>query len=97
VELSYLSRAEQAMVADAMAKYEAKPSLSQAVRLRKTRQAGELTAEVIEGIFAEEKKPPKNESENARYSEYFPAGYSPEQIEAVIVELLTEWKGRAVF
>jgi ParB family chromosome partitioning protein len=35
VELSYLSQIEQTAVASAMEKYEVKPSLSQAVRLKK--------------------------------------------------------------
>jgi ParB family chromosome partitioning protein len=38
VRLSYLSYDEQHIVADCMAKYEVKPSLSQAVRLQKMKQ-----------------------------------------------------------
>ena len=38
VELSYLTRAEQAIVADCMAEYELKPSLSQAQRMKRASQ-----------------------------------------------------------
>lgn len=93
VELSHLLRQEQAAVVEAMAKYEVKPSLSQAVRLKKLKAKGTLTAEIIEKILAEEKKPPKSEQTGAaRYRRFFPLDYSPKQIDAVIVKLLAEWR-----
>jgi len=47
-------------------------------------------------MLSEEKKPPKGEpSGDARYRRFFPPDYSPKQIDAVIVELLTDWKARA--
>jgi len=93
VELSYLSRKEQAAVADVMAELEIKPSLSQTVRLKKLKQNGVLTAEKINTVFAEKKKSSKSESvENARYQRFFPTGYSTKQIDAVIIKLLLEWK-----
>jgi ParB family chromosome partitioning protein len=55
VELSYLSRREQAVVVDCMAKYDCKPSLLQAVRLKKLKQSGTLTDELIDGMLAEDK------------------------------------------
>jgi hypothetical protein len=51
VELSYLSFDEQTAVVDCMDKYVVKPSLSQAVRLKKMKQAGTLTLEVIDTIL----------------------------------------------
>jgi ParB family chromosome partitioning protein len=96
VELSYLTHKEQTAVADAMAKYDVKPSLSQAQRLKKLEQAGELTLEMIDGILSESKKSPKSETKSAaRFSQYFPPEYSLKQMDAVIVELLTAWKERA--
>jgi ParB family chromosome partitioning protein len=96
VELSYLSVAEQNAVAEAMAKYEIKLSLSQAVRLKKLKKAGELAIEMIDGILSEAKKPPKGEpTGSARYRRFFPPDYSPKQIDEVITELLTDWKARA--
>jgi ParB family chromosome partitioning protein len=58
VELSYLTRTEQNAVVDAMANHEVKPSLSQAVRLKKASQAGTLTVGEIDvvrrGLVAED-------------------------------------------
>ena len=93
VELSYLSQVEQTAVASAMEKYEVKPSLSQAVRLKKLKQSGELTVEMIDEILSEAKKPPPGESKGAdRYRRFFPLEYSQKQMDAVITELLTAWK-----
>jgi ParB family chromosome partitioning protein len=95
VELSYLTQNEQMTVAEAMAAHEAKPSLSQTVRLKKMSQAGELTSDAINTILAEVKKPSKGEpTGSARYRRFFPPDYSPKQIDEVIVELLTSWKMR---
>ena len=93
VELSYLSQVEQTAVASAMEKYEVKPSLSQAQRLKKMKQAGELTIYAIDAILAENKKPPPTEPKGAdRYRRFFPPNYTLIQIDAVIIELLTAWK-----
>jgi ParB family chromosome partitioning protein len=59
VELSYLSFDEQRAVSDCMEKYVIKPSLSQAVRFKRMKQAGTLTLAVIDSVLAEEKKPPR--------------------------------------
>ena len=97
VELSYLSQKEQLAVASAMDKYEIKPSLSQAQRIRKLNQSGELTAELIDKILSEVKKPPKNESGITKYRKYFPPGCSTKQMDEIITKLLSEWrKGDAV-
>ena len=96
VELSYLSLPEQTAVAECMAKYQVKPSLSQAVRLKKLKKDGALTGEVIDNILAEEKKQPQGEPTGTlRYRKFFPADYSKKQIETVIVGLLKEWKARS--
>ena len=95
VELSNLSLTEQTAVAEAMEANEVKPSLSQAVRLKKLKQEGNLTAEVINSVLSEAKKPPKGEPNgSARFRKYFPPEYSPKQIDAVIIELLTAWKAQ---
>jgi ParB family chromosome partitioning protein len=96
VELSHLTYEQQHIVVDCMAKYEVRPSLSQAVRLKKMSHTDELTIETIDALLAEGKKPPKGEpTGSARYRRFFPPNYSPKQIDAVIVELLTGWKERA--
>jgi ParB family chromosome partitioning protein len=95
VELSYLSRTEQAAVVAAMAKHEIKPSLSQAVRLKKLKQNGTLTPELIDGVLAENKKPSQGEPTGAmKFRKFFPPDYSPKQIETVIFGLLRDWKAQ---
>jgi ParB family chromosome partitioning protein len=95
VELSHLSQTEQSAVAEAMDKYDIKPSLSQAQRLKRMKQDGELTLGAIDTVLAEIKKPPQNEASGAmRFREYFPPEYSQKQMDAVIIELLTVWKAR---
>jgi ParB family chromosome partitioning protein len=76
-----------------MEKYDIKPSLSQAVRLKKIRQNGELSAEAIDAVLAEKKSPAKDEpTMTMRLRRYFPPEYSQKQIETVLVSLLTEWR-----
>ena len=96
VELSYLSIAEQTAVAETMAAYEIKPSLSQTVRLKKLKKDGKLTLDMIDRILSEAKKPPKSEPTGSmRFRKYFPPDYSQKQMESIIVELLRDWKARA--
>lgn len=96
VELSYLSIKEQASVAKAMAAHEVKPSLSQAVRLKTMKQEGTLTSDAIDSVLSEVKQPQKSApSHSAPYREYFPSGYSQKQIDAVIINLLKNWKAGA--
>ena len=93
VELSYLTYDEQFIVADVMEKYGVKPSLSQAVRFKQLKKDGKLTAGIIESILAESKESPVGEeTTRLKYRRYFPADYSPKQVEAVIIELLRSWQ-----
>jgi len=93
VELSYLTLVEQTAVAAAMEKYDVKPSLSQAQRLKKLEQERKLTTAMIDRILSEEKKPPKEKSGSAvRYRKYFPPEYTQKQIDGVITKLLADWK-----
>ena len=92
VELSYISQTEQAFVASVMEKYEIKPSLSQAMRIKKLKQAGELTSDMIEMILSETKKPAVPRKEACKYTEFFPANYTQKQMDDVIIRLLTAWK-----
>lgn len=93
VELSYLSRSEQAVLVDCMSKYDCRPSLSQAVRLKKLKQADTLTDAIIDDVLSEKKASPVAEpTMRLRYRKYFPPDYSPKQIETVIIGLLRDWK-----
>jgi ParB family chromosome partitioning protein len=93
VELSYLSAIEQTAVANAMALHEVKPSLSQAIRLKKMKQSSGLTIEMIGEILAETKKPQKDEPKGpGRYRRFFPPEYSAKAIDKVITTLLECWQ-----
>jgi ParB family chromosome partitioning protein len=96
VEISFLSYEEQRIVAECMARHEVKPSLSQAVRLKKMNRTGTLTEEAIDQILSEEKKADRMApTSGTHYRKFFPPDYSPKQIETVIIGLLKEWKARA--
>jgi len=93
VDVSYLTRAEQAWVVDCMAKYQAKPSQSQAQRLKRASQEKGLTYEAVDAVFAEpKKKADKTQDGIRRFQKFFPESYTSIQIEAVINELLTGWQ-----
>ena len=93
VELSYLTMTEQAAVSSAMESYDAKPSVSQAGRLKKLSKAEKLTAEKIDAMLSEVKKLPKGETTgSARFRKYFPPEYSQKQMDAVISTLLKGWQ-----
>ena len=94
VELSYLNQVEQTAVISAMESHGIKPSLSQAVRLKKLKQAGELTVDMIDEILSETKKPQEDaiEKEIKRYRHYFPKDYTAEQMDEVISNLLELWQ-----
>ena len=92
VELSFMSRQEQAELWDIMNSEDSTPSLSQAVRLKKLSQKGELTPERIYEIMREEKA---NQRERVRIEvnqlrKYFPKGYTALQMEKKILQLLEE-------
>ncbi len=92
VELSFMSRQEQAELWDIMNSEDSTPSLSQAVRLKKLSQKGELTPERIYEIMREEKA---NQRERVRIDvnqlrKYFPKGYTALQMEKKILQLLEE-------
>jgi ParB family chromosome partitioning protein len=95
VELSYLSQVEQTAVIASMESYSIKPSLSQAVRLKKLKQDGVLTVDMIDEILSESKKPPMEDGEDkeiSRFRQYFPDGYTTKQMNKVISDLLKKWK-----
>jgi ParB family chromosome partitioning protein len=93
VELTYLAYDEQRVVADIMAKYDVKPSLSQAVRFKKMKQTGTLTDAIIDEVLSEPKEAAVSETKiTLHYRKFFPPEYSPKQIEAVIIELLQDWR-----
>lgn len=92
VELSYLTKEEQAELWELIQSEDCTPSLSQAVRMKKLSQEVKLTPEVIFSIMTEEKANQKEKlklpMDNLR--KYFPKRYTPEEIEAEIMRMLEE-------
>jgi len=90
VELSYLTKQEQAELWDIIQSECCTPSLSQAVRLKKLSQKAELTPEAILDIMSEMKA---NQRERVRIEvsairKYFPRSYTARQMEESIVKML---------
>ncbi len=106
VELSYLQPEEQKQLLQAIDSEQATLSLSQAQRMKKMSQAGELSEDKILAIMQEEKKPkqvrkPEVEQSNREDSvsfsteklrKYFPRSYTPLQMENTIIKLLEAWQ-----
>lgn len=90
VELSYLTKQEQAELWDLMQSEYCTPSLSQAVRMKKLSQKEKLTPEAIFDIMSEEKA---NQRERvcidvSAIRKYFPRSYTARQMEETILKLL---------
>ena len=77
VELSYLTKREQTMLADAMALADCTPSHAQAIRLRAFSKDGLLGPHIMENIMSEE-KPNQREKISLRYSDA--RRYIPESV-----------------
>ena len=90
VELSYLTKEEQAELWDLIGQEDATPSLSQAIRMKQLSREAKLTPEVLYAILTEEKP---NQKEQVRIKteslrKYFPRNYSVQQMEREILKLL---------
>lgn len=90
VELSYLTKEEQAELWDLIGREDATPSLPQAIRMKRLSREAKLTPEVLYAILTEEKP---NQKEQVRIKteslrKYFPRNYSAQQMEREILKLL---------
>jgi len=94
VEISYLKPDEQRMLLDTIESEQATPSLSQAQRMKKLSQSGELTDDTMLGIMMEQKKPEKYDLTIPAdvLQKYFPRSYTPQRMQEVIVKLLENWQ-----
>ena len=92
VELSYLKPEEQAAVFTAIERDEAAPSLKQARELKKHSKDGELTEKAIDTVMSTEKSvESKVVLQGDTLRKYFPASYTPRQMEQQILKLLDNW------
>ena len=92
VELSYLTKEEQAELWDLIGQEDATPSLSQAIRMKQLSRMAKLTPEAMYAIISEEKP---NQKEQIRIKteslkKYFPSHYSAQQMEKAIIKLLED-------
>ena len=96
VELSYLSKEEQAILYDTMESEACTPSHAQAIKIRKFSAEGRLNEDVLLSIMSEEKpnqveqwKIPKN-----RLKKYFPSGTTQQKMEETIIKALELYRKR---
>lgn len=93
VELSYLSEEEQYELHAVMDLEQCTPSLSQANRMKRMSQRGELDMDAIYSVL-EEEKPNQREQIKIRadtLDDYFPDGFTPKQKVELIEKLVKEW------
>ena len=90
--LSHLSEKEQTYLLLVMERDEVSPSLGQAQRLKQLSGEEKLENNIIDLIMREEKPLERKVTiRNDRLQKYFPASYTPEQMEDVIIKLLEGW------
>ena len=90
--LSHLSEKEQTYLLLVMERDEVSPSLGQAQRLKQLSSEGKLESNIIDLIMREEKPLERKVTiRNDRLQKYFPASYTPKQMEDVIIKLLEGW------
>ena len=94
VEISYLKPDEQKMLLDTIESEQATPSLSQAQRLKKLSQSGELNDDAMLRIMSEQKKPERNDLTIPAdvLEKYFPRSFTPMKMQEVIIKLLESWQ-----
>ena len=96
VEISYLDKAEQRVLLNAMELNDCTPSHAQAIRLKKLSQEGVLQDQTIYNILAEQKP---NQQEQYKFKredirKYFPKSYTDEQVCDTVIKLLEQWQRR---
>ena len=92
-QIAALPKESQEQLLDTIESEQATPSLSQAQRLRKLSQTGELNEDTMLSIMMEQKKPVRNDItlSGDKLKKYFPRSYSPKRIEETIFKLLDAW------
>lgn len=96
VEISYLDKAEQRVLLNAMELNDCTPSHAQAIRLKKLSQEGALQDQTIYDILAEQKP---NQQEQYKFKredirKYFPKSYTDKQVCDTVIKLLEQWQRR---
>ena len=94
VEISYLKPDEQRLLLDTIESEQTTPSLSQAQRMKKLSQSGELNDDIMLEILSEQKKPEKCDITLSGdiLRKYFPRSYTPQRMQETIIKLLENWQ-----
>lgn len=94
VEISFLKHDEQCLLLETIITEEATPSLSQAQTLKRLSQEGKLDIDTIFHILSEQKgnQVDRIKLREDKLREFFPANYTPRQMEQVILKLLVQWQ-----
>ena len=93
--ISRLTEKEQTYLQFLMERDEVSPSVDQAQRLKQNSAEGKLENNIIDLIMREEKPLERKVTlRNDRLQKYFPASYTPKQMEEVIIKLLEGWHRR---
>ena len=93
--ISHLTEKEQTYLQFLMERDEVSPSVDQAQRLKQISAEGKLENNIIDLIMREEKPLERKVTiRNDRLQKYFPANYTPKQMEEVILKLLEGWHRR---
>ena len=92
-QIAALSEPEQRLLLETIDSEQATPSVSQAQRMRKLSQTGELNEDTMLQIMSEQKKPQDFSITIPldRIRKYFPKSYTPKKMEETIFKLLEQW------
>ena len=95
-QIAALTEPEQRLLLETMDSEQATPSVSQAQRIRRLSQSGELNEDNILQIMMEQKKPPNSSITIPldKLRKYFPKSYTPARMEETIFKLLDGWLRR---
>ena len=99
VELSYLTKKEQENLLETMESEDCTPSHSQSIRMKELSRDNKLDMYTIFKIMKEEKP---NQKEQIKFKvesvkDYFPKGYSSNQMKDVIEKLLADYKKKWLY
>lgn len=92
-QIAALTELEQRLLLETIDSEQATPSVSQAQRMRKLSQSGELNEDNMLQIMMEQKKPQgfSITIPLEKLRKYFPKSYTPEKMEETIFKLLDQW------
>ena len=95
VEISFINRKNQNLIAVSIEGQQSSPSLSQAQRMRELDQRKQLNGDVIDGILCEQKKEvDKVIISGEELNKYFGKDKTPREMKDQIIKLLDEWSGK---